>query len=440
MTNINDKIRAKLTKLFALLGSDNVGEREAARSKIDDILRKNQKNWNDLTELLQTGQTAGWDIGDDDPTAAPQPDVNVLALVHHVIGQCVDLQPHEYVAVALWVLHAHLYERFLCTPRLALVSPVRGCGKTTLLALFEKLLSRPHRSDHISPAAIYHLIDRHHYQMLVDEADNLGLGLNGVLRAVINSGHRRGGGTTRLIKGQPRRFSTFAPMAIAAIGNLPRPIVHRSIVIRMQRSDGVKELKRLDAADTVDLLNWLYLQVLGWARSNPAVNPNPAMPAKLRNRQADNWRPLVGIADAFGLHWGKAAREAAIALTRGHHEEDPAVLLLHDIRDVFDLRGVDRLASSTLVQALNEIEDGLWSEWRGMHGDQQARHLSQGELARMLTPFGIRPRTIWPAHRRVSSRSRKGYLRSQFEATWRSYCNDADTPAQSSNIRHLQRA
>jgi hypothetical protein len=342
MAEITNKVRERLAKLFGMLGSDNPGERENARTKIDEILRKNRKTWNDLTELLQTGQAgSGWDIEDDDQAGAtpPQSDVNVLELVHHIIGQCVDLQSHDCVAVALWVLHAHLYERFLCTPRLALVSPVRGCGKTTLLNVLEHLLSRPHRSDSISPAAIYHLIDQQHYQMLVDEADNLGLGLNGILRAVINSGHRKGGGTTRLINGQPKKFSVFAPMAIAVIGNLPLPIMHRSIVIRMQRSDGVKGLKLLDDADTIDLLKWLYLQVWSWAKSNPAINPNPDdMPAELRNRAADNWRPLIAIADTFGPYWAAAAREAAVILTRGHHEEDPAVLLLRDIRAIFDAR------------------------------------------------------------------------------------------------------
>jgi hypothetical protein len=41
----------------------------------------------------------------------------------------------------------------------------------------------------------------------------------------------------------------------------------------------------------------------------------------------------------------------------------------------------------------------------------------------MLAPFKIRPRTIWP---RVGTgeKSVKGYLRSQFEQAWASYCDD----------------
>ena len=357
--------------------------------------------------------------------------------MHHILQEYVDLRPHEYVAVALWVLHTHIYDRFLVSPRLTFVSPVRGCGKTTLLAVIERLLWRGHRTDNISPAAIYRLVDQEHCTLLVDEADNLGLTSNGPLRAVLNSGHRKGGWTMRVVKDRPRKFSTFAPMAIAAIGNLPLPIIHRSIVIPMQRSDGMRKLRRLDEGDPA--LSAICQQVRLWVAGNPAINLNPEMPPQLRNRLADNWRPLIGIADAFGPYWGAAAREAAVALTRGHNEEDFAVTLLRDIRDTFDAKRVDRLFSATIVAALNAMEDAPWSEWRGLHDDQRPRPLSQAELAGLLAPFRIRPRTIWPLRRNRGSKSAKGYLRSQFEAAWRSYCDLDDTAAQPKDVKYLRR-
>jgi hypothetical protein len=281
------------------------------------------------------------------------------------VGEYVDLRPHEEVAVALWILHAHLFNRFLVTPRLALVSPVRGCGKTTLLALIERLLPRCYRTDNVTPAVLYRLIEKDRCAFLIDEADNLALATNGVLRAVLNSGHRKGGNIMRVIKGEPKRFSTFSPMAIAVIGGLPLPIIHRSVVIPMQRADGIRKLRRLDGDDTglyISDLDVAYQQIWHWAKSNPAINLDPEMPTELRNRPADNWRPLIGIADTFGPHWAGAAREAAVALTRGYHDEDLAVTLLGDIRGIFDAMGVDRIFSAKLVAALNDLEDGVWSE------------------------------------------------------------------------------
>jgi hypothetical protein len=52
--------RQKLERLHRLLGSDNVGERENARAAINEILRKNKKTWNDLTDLLKNGSLEPW--------------------------------------------------------------------------------------------------------------------------------------------------------------------------------------------------------------------------------------------------------------------------------------------------------------------------------------------------------------------------------------------
>jgi Protein of unknown function (DUF3631) len=164
----------------------------------------------------------------------------------------------------------------------------------------------------------------------------------------------------------------------------------------------------------------------------------PIRKCRRTNRQADNWRPLIAIADAFGPHWGEAARDAAVTFQKGYNDEDAGVTLLSDIRDIFNARRVDRLASATIVAALNDLADGPWCEWRGVRDDQSPRRLSQGELARLLTSFGIRPRSIWPPRRDAGSKSAKGYHRSQFEAAWRSYCDRDGTPARPKDIRHLR--
>jgi hypothetical protein len=219
--------------------------------------------------------------------------------------------------------HTFVYQRFAVTPRLMVTSPVRGCGKTTLLDLLEALCVRPLKSDSITAASIYHVVDRDHPTLLIDEADNLGLAFNGALRAVLNSGHRRGGKVTRYHGGQARSFSTFAPVAVAAIGTLPLPVMHRSIVIHMERRDGQRQLTRLDTQDpdTKADLNIAYRMMLSWARA-AELSPDPPMPAQLRDRQADNWRLLLAIADAFGADWARRAREAAISWAAQHHEED----------------------------------------------------------------------------------------------------------------------
>jgi hypothetical protein len=224
-------------------------------------------------------------------------------------------------------------------------------------------------------------------------------------------------------------------MAIAAIGMLPLPTMHRSLVIRMERATR-QDLHRLDEND-LDNINIAYGIIWKWAK-DVKLQHDPALPKELHNRAADNWRPLIAIADSFGRAWGTMARKAAIEFSRAHHDEDAAVTLLNDIRLVFDDRGADRLPSATLVEDLVAMDDALWADWRGLRDDQQPRRLSQGELARLLAPFEIRPRSIWPRRRDPATKSRKGYWREQFTRAWQQFCDSAGTPAQPAKVNRLR--
>jgi hypothetical protein len=430
------------------LGSHDARERESARQWLLDLLITHRKNWNDLVELLCFPVSPSWaDAANPSPPPGVDPGYPAIDIIDTLVATySPKLTPAQRMATVLWILHTHVYTRFQVTPRLVLGSPVKRCGKTTLIDLTETLVAKPLKADYVTPAVIYRLVDKSHPTFLLDEIDNLGLELrhNGKLRAVFNSGHRRGGRVVLMSGGEPCQFSTCTPVALAGIGKLPLPLMDRAIVIAMQRLQP-GEVPRFSGRDPA--IDYVFDKTRVWART-VTLNPDPAMPEQIRNhRQADNWRPLIAIADSFGTACGRLAREAAIEFAQMQQDEDAQVLLLHDIRTVFDARNVDRLFSEQLIAALVGIEDAMWSEWRGLHGGQQPHHLSQSELAKLLAPFDIRPKTIWPPQRTPASRSAKGYLRSQFEQAWASYCDGFDddpaggtggTSSQSSNIRHLR--
>jgi hypothetical protein len=98
-----------------------------------------------------------------------------------------------------------------------------------------------------------------------------------------------------------------------------------------------------------------------------------------------------------------------------------------------------RLASAVIVENLNLLPHGLWSDWRGKQDTDTPHPITAGVVAKLLAPFRIKPATIWPLHRTTDTKSSRGYHRHQFETAWAKYCPAADTPTHSGKIKALGR-
>ena len=407
-------IRRRIKQLFAMLGATS-GEAATAREKLLKLLQDHGCTWNDLPDILADNGAAADDLTDhnsQEPTVPP--DVNPLDLVMALVERHISITSDERLTVALWILHTYVYDKYRESPRLALLSPVNGCGKTTLLSLLLLLVRFGCSTSNTTPAVIYYELGRNpRTTWLIDEGDNLDLHRqsNGVVRSVLNMGHTRGATVCRMIKGQPVKIRVFAPLAIAAIGTLPFPLLRRSVSINMQRPGRAHTRDRLDDASP----QWAEAceQTKRWA-ATCKLAPDPMVPPQLRNRAADNWRVLLAIADDLGQ--GHAARVAAVKLSGNRVYTEPGVALLGDIMLVFQQRETDRLTSKDLVNDLLDLNDGDWNEWRGPKEDRPPHRLTQSELAEMLRPFHIKPRTIWPAKRDAGVRhSGRGYMRTWFK-------------------------
>jgi putative DNA primase/helicase len=135
---------------------------------------------------------------------------------HVVMAEC------QADTTALWAAHTYLLDCFGISPRLAITSPEKGCGKTTLLDVVSRLVWRPLPTANVTAAAIFRIIEAHRPALLIDEADTF-LPDNEELRGVLNSSHRLGGAVIRTVGDdhEPRQFSTYSACAIALIGKLP---------------------------------------------------------------------------------------------------------------------------------------------------------------------------------------------------------------------------
>jgi putative DNA primase/helicase len=227
---------------------------------------------------------------------------------------------HNHAAdmTALWVVHSFLVGCFCISPRLAITSPEKGCGKTTALDVLSRLVSRPLPTANASASAVFRVIEMLRPTLLIDEADTF-LPENEELRGILNSGHRQGGYVIRTVgeEFEPRRFSTYAPCAVALIGKLPPTLADRSVSIelRRRRADEPIEPYRFDRTDHLDQL---ARKVARWAADNTERirGADPEMPASVFNRAADNWRPLLAIADVVMGEWPLRARQALPRRTR----------------------------------------------------------------------------------------------------------------------------
>ena len=133
------------------------------------------------------------------------------------------------------------------------------------------------------------------------------------------------------------------------------------------------------------------------------------MPTTLHGRAADNWRPLIAIADLAGERWAERARGIAVKLNAEQVEETVGVMLLEDIRAYFEEPGKDECNSADLVAWLVDKEDRPWWEWKA------GKPLTQRQLARLLEPFGISPKQIW------KGRNLRGYEKGQFSDAFTRY-------------------
>jgi len=331
------------------------------------------------------------------------------------IRRFVAFPPHAALTLVLWAIFTHVFEIFDVAPLLCLVSPVKRCGKTLALSVLQHLVRRPLFASNVTPASVFRVIQEHQPTLLVDEWDSFAK-KNDELRCIVNSAHNRQSGFVLRCEGKdfhPRRFRTWTPIAIAGIGDLQDTIRDRGILIHMQRRACDEKVERFSHARSGRLTE-LARKIARWAADNTEdlKKADPEVPAGLSDRAADNWRPLLAIADLLGDVWSSSARAAAVALSGEGSIEDTSIQirLLADVRDVFDARRVERISSADLCRALSEKEEAPWAEFcRGAP-------ITPRRLANLLWPFGIMPRVV-----RDGSATFRGYQASDFRDAFKRY-------------------
>lgn len=341
----------------------------------------------------------------------------------------VILPRHADKALALWCVLTYLADAVDVLPILNLTSPEKRCGKSTLLSVLIRLVSRALLASNITPSAMFRAIDLWRPTLVIDEADTFITPDNEDLRGIINSGHTKD--TAFVIRNcgddhEPRRFSTWAAKAIAGIGRLPGTVRDRSIEIELKRRTSHEPIEKLRLAEPQIFLT-LRRRCARLADDirGQVARHRPAIPDALNDRAADNWWPLLSIAEIAGGAWPVGAVEAALALA-GIEQEAPSinVELLADIKDIFDYRGFDRIPTARLIEGLCEDSERPWATWN------KGKPISPHQLSKRLGEFAISPNTI----KLQDGKTIKGYHLHQFKDAFRRYIPQKSvTPSQANN-------
>jgi putative DNA primase/helicase len=270
--------------------------------------------------------------------------------------------------------------------------------------------------------------------LLIDEGDTFMVG-NNELRGIINAGHTRAGSHVIRLVGDnydPKNFSVWGAQVIAMIGAPPETIEDRSIIIQLQRKRVTDRRRRL-TVDCPREIQTLARKAARWAvdRATAVAKIDPTIPIQLNDRAADNWRPLLAIAECVGETWAVKARAAAIVLSGVETANDtPTDLLLGDLRDMFDDRyNADRLETKVILDALHEMDDRPYNEW-----GKDRKPINEHALSNILRKYGVRS-TASPKRTsdkwREGSRSCRGYYRERLSEVFERYA-----PAKPPQVPH----
>jgi putative DNA primase/helicase len=351
----------------------------------------------------------------------PEP-VNAEAMLGELaaaIKRHVILPASAIDCCTLWIAHTWVHDRFQHSPRLSVTSPVKRCGKSTLLDVLRATSHRPLKADNISASGVFRTVEAlRPLTLLVDEADTF-LGDNEELRGILNSGFERTGEVIRVVevKGewQPIRFATFCPVALAGIGTLPGTLEDRAVPIVLQRKAAAEVVVKLRTPGARAALHTISRKLARWAADRAARLPaDPSIPDALGDREGDISVPLLAIADDAGGEWPHRAREALLTVfgfrSAAEGTMESGALLLRDIKLMFAETSSLRMPSADIVRRLGEMEERPWPEWRN------GKPMTAPQLARALNPFGVRPATI-----RFGVDTAKGYHREAFDEAWSRY-------------------
>lgn len=389
-----------------------------------------------------TGDEDEEKLAELDPMALdPEPwpdDVDLYELIDEVSkilnAHILFKDDYQRTACALWIVATWFVDQFDYAPYLMISSPLKRCGKSTLMKLIERLSYRPAGGALMSASAVYRMLEKRQRTLVIDEADNF-VKYDPEFKGVLLCGIERDGVATNVWKcdkdgaGQfdVRPYTCFAFKAIAGIKAewILSTLTDRAIVIKLRRRTpkdrptlGKKQMERFRFEE---IRRKLFKASIQWADRVKEAEPVVGV----TDREEEKWYPLLKVADAVAdptdqrahrTMLGKYARQCAERLL---FDEQEAVTasgeeLLRCVLEIYKGHPYEsQVHTKKLLERLNAEAD--W-EWRNLnHG----RGLQPRGLSEYLSAFDIKARQV-----KVDGENRNGYIWADILKACRTYGMD----------------
>jgi putative DNA primase/helicase len=435
------------------LGAHGLLGRDTAYDALRAACERNGLNAEDGVDQFDLTFTSGWEAGLQKPRKLP-----ASLLAQHSAGEngtaplYEDIEPWpepvdgallldelvEYFAgpmvlppggaetCALYTAVTYITDLLEIVPYLGIPSAVMRSGKTRLETLFAYAVRRPLLAANATPAAIFRECEANRPTLIIDEAETF-LGSE-ELRGVLNAGYDREGGVLRSVPDGgggfvTRHFNVFGPKIFALIGGLPGTLLDRSILVVMRRkkpTETVAPFRRLQRRDYRERGRELGRKLVRWTqdrwadldRQEPDLPLTPDGRAALDDRAADNWEALLIIADVAGGDWPKRAREIAIEISAVRNEQtvDDRLLLLADVRAIFNRLGGQPLTPSQVVNQLYALEERPWAAYGA-----RETPITADRIGKMLASFNVTSQKVRTSNQQHPVRL---YWPALFEEAW----------------------
>ncbi len=307
-------------------------------------------------------------VRDIEPCPDPVDGAQLLDDLARLVRRHVVLPNAAAETLALWVLHTYAFELRDVSAYLGIESPEKRCGKTTLLGVLSELVSRPVIAANISSPAFFRVIEELRPTLLIDEADTLLRG-NDELRGILNAGYSRKTAFVVRVASQSAegRDSSNAPAS--------------------RDSETAPRLVRFSC--------WCPKAIAAIGRL-PETLADRCIVIRMQRKSAEEVCERLRDLEAAEL------RRRCARFVRDHAARIAA------IRPQAPPELNDRAAD--IIEELNRYADRPWHELT------RSRPLDGRILARLLSPYGIGPRSL-----RIGELRGKGYRRADFTDAFQRY-------------------